>query len=819
VDATGDDFSVLVTVAGKMLNGRDMGVDTIQVFVDSDRTATTGYLVHGVGAEHLIEVTGWDGDVHTASMESWNEGSSGNDLMGFEAQGSVEASAAGPSLELKVMTISLGMKNDDTPVRVLVRSADAKGSEDWTDTAVNQVGPALEVRQLQDGVNLSLDMVAHNRDVTLRSMKVHYLGEGAEGRATAIVPGGQVEGTIGGTSTLQFEPPLEIAANIGTTVRIENEFRAGTAVLPLLSSGDDLTVDGRAETYVAPLSNWTSVQVEPVPELDVRIDGNFDDWYAIGLPSTDPGGDVVAVEDGWGVTNPDVDIRGFHTLLTPVVQAPTHLSSYVRVDGEMLGGMLVEHPLRPGPPGPPGPSGPPAQPPDHLYLEDRTIIYIDIDPVGDLTGYRVAPGVGAEFKIEVSGKMGRLIPGGAKLLAYVEGVGEWQSVTDEDVHVGLDRDELEVQVDLGLLQGVDTNGTLRTFFVSTDWAGNRDDAFKETRSSENHLTVWEYPAEQNQKVWKGDTDVPVLRILVENNAPSVANLLNLRAGLFGTLGSAHIPAVRIWAADGEQAVFDAEDAKPVAEGGGWDGDVILLILGAAEPITPGQRVTLFVTVDIDETAPTMSWFDLIVVHDRGLETTMPLLVEVDHAPYRFIRVWEESYGRALPNHIVINEIRSDDTWDYLEVYNPSSTEQNVKDWYADMEHNTETDYTIITFSDTDVSATSIYAEGLDTEVSYDESGWSVTLYNATDAKIDRIPMPGTWVSNGKSWCRYKDASGDPYYSAEAASGDWYTSSSPSLGSANDQTIPEFEEIVVPVLATLAIVTVLRRNNSRRRGKA
>jgi hypothetical protein len=794
IDASDEDLSLLVKVAGSMLSGKNGGVDTIHAFIDADRSATSGYAVRGIGADYLIEVTGWDGEVHSAALREWTGGAHSGDLARFEARGGVSAAAADDSLELKVWTESVGMAGTDDLVRVLVRTADGSGHVDWSSAAANQRGPALEVIQEMDGLWLNLSAYAQRADVEVSFIEVTYEGQGAEGRASTGIQGA-TRITEGMTSRLRFDPPIVIEEGTAFEFNIDSDLTAGIAGRPVVASSDGVIVAGDAEAYVAPPLDWTAVARVALPaDDDIRIDGNFEDWYNLGKDIEVDDQRDVEDREGKSAINPNIDILGTNAVLTPLT-TPTHVSCYVRTSGEVLGGLIVQTPIRPGPPGPAGPPGPLVE---HLYLEDRTLIYIDADPA---TGIRVSPDVRADYYIDIWGKFGQVL--GSRLLSLEDG--RWQEATGVNVPVGLDRDELEVKVAMGGVVDIDPSGEFKTFFITTDWSGNRDEAESTGRAVEGSRIYASETSVAPESVRRGETNVPILRIDLENREALPVEVIEVYAALLGTIPPEDLVAVRLWQADRGVEGFMEADSVEVSAGSSWEGLDVLVGLHRPLVVGPYGAVSLFLTVDISASATTLNWFDLWVLNVEGLVTWSEIILEDVHDSNKLVRVWNSTGGRHDVTNLAINEFYPNPAsggQEWVELINPTTGNINLDDYEIRVKpKGQKIETTIHTFGSSDNIAKDNGIAVWNTGTNEIPAAGTIYLYDALGGQVDAIRY--NTIPSQNSMARFRDAQGDPQDNLHL-----YTTDSPTKGTQNE--IPEFTDIVFPAVGTLVLFTIVRR---------
>jgi hypothetical protein len=310
----GDDLAVYIQVTGRMLDGNTpaKGVDTLLVMFDVDGNDMTGYLFNGMGIDQRIEVSGWNNEVNSASMNEFVSSRDQRDWNGFVSIGSVSAKSDGDAIELKASGASTWMSDDDAVFTVTLTSSEIKG--DWTAFTGAKPG-AVELRQTVLGQRevylnpgerqavLHIDVEARDVEAQLDYMTVVSVIEPAPtlldlGRCVLYLdsnPNGVWDssdlelandnwgtGDDGGVSFNMEESPLPVPS--GTVQRLFLVVTVGGAANP-----------GRAVRLAIP-DPW-SVEAGPLPmtvispqglswyidgyDLPITIDGLFEDWHHV----------------------------------------------------------------------------------------------------------------------------------------------------------------------------------------------------------------------------------------------------------------------------------------------------------------------------------------------------------------------------------------------------------------------------------------------------------------------------------------------------------------------------------------------------------
>jgi hypothetical protein len=201
-------------------------------------------------------------------------------------------------------------------------------------------------------------------------------------------------GTLsGGSASLTFAPPLAVAAGSTATLTVLADISGaagtGRAVGLSLEAARDVSAGTRAVTVESGAVPLTYIGQ---PGARLAIDGAFLDWEGV-AEHPDPRGDVA---------DPNIDVLGFRT-----ASDGSSLFGYMRVDGQMMGGLgIPERKQRPPANQPSGPGGPVVLP--VLVGEDSAFIFVDTDNDGS-TGYSGGGlPIGADFMANFTGQYGRM---------------------------------------------------------------------------------------------------------------------------------------------------------------------------------------------------------------------------------------------------------------------------------------------------------------------------------------------------------------------------------------------------------------------------
>src|SRR5207249_8670028 len=93
-----DYLAFFLEVNGVALRGGDSPptLDVFRVFLDTDRDAATGYRVDGLGADRMLQVSGWHGAGNTSTLFEWDTHRDAFDWRGWTKGTPAQAAVPGP---------------------------------------------------------------------------------------------------------------------------------------------------------------------------------------------------------------------------------------------------------------------------------------------------------------------------------------------------------------------------------------------------------------------------------------------------------------------------------------------------------------------------------------------------------------------------------------------------------------------------------------------------------------------------------------------------------------------------------------------------
>jgi len=421
-------LSFLVQVKGTALGGTT-SFDSVYAFIDGDGSKTTGYRLHDLGADFMIEVSGANGVVNISAFSAFNDNNpGGNDnWSAWSGVGSVNGAASGRNLEFQVDAGRLASPRvtfDPAKFEVDIVSDDNRGS---TSTTVAKLGAsfgALLVHQEGGPVTLNGGGVETLLTVTFEAVgsPVHI---------------NQLQFAKSPKTVISDSPTnLDVfpSQNVTRDIRVDTQ---GT------SAGDFLTLEVTgvdADRPVTILGESARAYVGAVP-AGWRIDGVFADWNPTFF-NIDPN----------AVWPPNLDIRRYASNKTS-----TDAFFYVDVGGSIMTGTSVVQIRQQSVPSQGAPSA--ALPPMLKRGEDVMRVYVDSDSQ-DGQGNAILGLPGANHMVEIKGINGKI----TSKAYYRWSGGRWQ------LQAGAPSAENDLRrMEIGLsLSGITVN-SMQVAFESSSW--------------------------------------------------------------------------------------------------------------------------------------------------------------------------------------------------------------------------------------------------------------------------------------------------------------------------------------------------------------
>src|SRR2546421_231112 len=344
-------IAFFVEVAGSALTGGGPSpgtMDTVRIFIDIDGSASTGYRIDGLGADRMIEVSGYAGRVQSSTLWEFDSNRNQRDWNGWIKGTSTPAAASGSRIEAEAQWLA------DVPTSVPVAAAGPTAPRvKQVDQGDFPISPGFGTLSIvsdpqgpdviagNDATLLRLTLTAHGQPVSLNSLQVEIAGTEPANVATSL---SLTDGTSLLAQAASVSPsvrfsfaPVQIAVGAPTTLFVVGDFASTTgetfgvqlpSIHPFGVSGGVVAL--RENPGVRALGYLGVVPVAP------RVDGAFDEWNAL---SADPTNDVAPRG------NPNIDFTHYGAL-----QNGTATFLYADVSGRILAGTPTPENPRVAPP-------------------------------------------------------------------------------------------------------------------------------------------------------------------------------------------------------------------------------------------------------------------------------------------------------------------------------------------------------------------------------------------------------------------------------------------------------------------------------------
>jgi len=425
--------------------------ESYYLFVDSDGSNATGYAMESIGADYMLQLTGWDHSVNSTSMMVYASSSDQLNWSAWAPVGSLSYSLDGTQMEAHA---GLPAALDDSARFVLVsKDSLENGSVSY---AAPAKGAVLVVEQAPSDQVASDNLVSRSSSVQM--LTVRFRSDGGSGRVDQVNPvqtGAMMVGQIQSFSLDEGEEH-EITIAMDTSDAADGDFvSVKLSVSSIVSSFASVEVVGDgASAYVV------------APPAVISIDGSFADWQ--GRLSED--------QDSASIESPNVNIDDVGNVSTTQDSC-----FYVSVKGEMCSGTVV--PAMVVRPSGSGGGGGVIILPRHT-AEDILRIFIDSDrsnSTGELVAYSTAQ-IGADQMIEVRGLYGKITS--ANEFDYASG--QWTQ-TSHDVDAAKDSKRIEIGVTSSSLGG---SSDIDFIVETTTWRGHGDYARFDSSSMRSLTRSW-----------------------------------------------------------------------------------------------------------------------------------------------------------------------------------------------------------------------------------------------------------------------------------------------------------------------------------------
>ncbi len=466
-----DYLSFYIGVRGLALNGGPSPgrvTNAFYAFIDVDRSASTGYQVQGIGADRMVRINTWGGQVVSSGLLVFNTSRGPTDWNGWVSIGPVYAAGSADRIEFE--TPWLDVAQNPVPVDVAFASRSWDGQSDAADLVATNAEPFVLVTQVTSapavasGSGTSLAQItlrAVNGTVAVHAVNVTFTGTFGPSSISTV---DLVDATSSVLSTQPIAPvvhfgfsPITLASGDTRTFSMRPHVFSpdGTTVGAFVRDVEDVVVSGGGVAFVGPRTTPASLAYVGFVPSGPRIDGGFGEWTNL---TPDPMGDVQPV---W---NPDIDFSayGFRGY-----QNDTYFEG--SVVGTALNGTMVPA-LNPTftPPSSGAGNGTVGPTPSPVNGTDFIRFFLDADGNAS-TGYRIG-GLGADYLVEITGKNGLILSALAMRFSGASPY-DWKWSSLGPAQAAKDQAHIEAE-----LRGVLITNVSRAYFEASAWNGAHDDS-------------------------------------------------------------------------------------------------------------------------------------------------------------------------------------------------------------------------------------------------------------------------------------------------------------------------------------------------------
>ena len=452
-----------IATSSAMFSQPDGGPSSFFVFFEMDNNPSTGYIIDGIGADTMIEITGWNGSVVAgcSCVHDFSHSADRNDFLGFGSGRNISVRGSDNKVEFSFPRFDAG----NPTVRFFAK--DATGSEDLSDYSIREGEAALRVevnRTMNDVLTIgpeqtvmTLELYSVGGDARINQFNFTQLGN-ATGYSVSIFDG-SVPLVKATRPIVPLTEPLEVREGYGRlltvmvkadTGQIGNSFGLGLNAEGVETHDSTVTVDeaqyGAKVAYIGALPSG------------IVIDGAFADWDN-GYVVSDRSGDV-QLPNGSLEQHASIDIQeyGMHVDAKDVAM-------YLGVKDYMMNGTILPKDIRLPVPS----TGLPSLTSAELLGTDIAGAVIDSD-WNVSTGANVNGAIGADYLVLITGKKGRVVL--SEIYSWnPAGNGSWDRL--DSVRAAVDRRHMEFAFNLSDLPLGDNDIAAVGFFM-TDWREGTD---------------------------------------------------------------------------------------------------------------------------------------------------------------------------------------------------------------------------------------------------------------------------------------------------------------------------------------------------------
>jgi len=409
--------------------------ESFYLFVDSDGSNTTGYIMESIGADYMLQLTGWDSTVSSTSISEYPSSPDQYDWNAWTSLGSFTYSTDGVRLEAEAgMPVALAKS---AKFMLISKDSQERSSVSY---AAPLKGGLLVVEQMPSNDVAASGIVPRSSSVAMLSVRFTCEGEGGHVDQIDPVIAGAGQSYQIASFSLDEGEEHEISVSVDTSSATDGQLVSAKILASSIVS---------SFATVEIIGDGASAYVSSSPPAIV-IDGAFADWE--GRLSID--------QDSMSVTNPGVDIDEVGNVSTT-----DNSYFYVSVEGQMCSGTFVPAMIL-KPSGSGGGGG--IVIPTRKTAEDILRIYIDSDR-SNSTGEGVvlsSQHIGADQMIEVRGLFGRIV----SMNEFSYSSGSWAPMS-ETVEAAKDAKRIEVSVSASSLGG---SSDIEFIIETTTWKGRAD---------------------------------------------------------------------------------------------------------------------------------------------------------------------------------------------------------------------------------------------------------------------------------------------------------------------------------------------------------
>ncbi len=339
-------FHISVVDNGQIMAGEpvtDAGLmDVFHLFLDTDQDHTTGYMFEGMGADFMLEIKGWNGNVVGSQLYTFR-GSDNDDWHGYTSVGNIVSRSQDQTVETQIAWSALDMV-DPGPVTVAVHSQSYDGYHDKSDHLVSNSLAILSIDQRSvcsetlSGAGQSLlgfDATATEIDAVLESIQIAFKGTAPLSSITSARVLNSAGSSVAETSQLSSTINLNMGGitipagqtqSFTVAVDISASAGSGTTIGAQITSSAGISVTGGIASLTTGSSSHDLGYIDVVP-IGVMIDGGFSDWSS---SSNDE------IEEPTTGSNPSIDISKYGAY-----NDGSKLAFYLRTNGDFMGGASV----------------------------------------------------------------------------------------------------------------------------------------------------------------------------------------------------------------------------------------------------------------------------------------------------------------------------------------------------------------------------------------------------------------------------------------------------------------------------------------------